>query len=97
MVDTNTANSQKVADALKTFKIDPKDIQTTNFSIAPQQQYDNNGKLTGAINYMVDNTVYVTLRDITKMGDVLAAAVKAGANSINSIQFDAADRKQSPS
>jgi len=91
-VAANTSQSQKVVDALKTFKIDPKDIQTTNFSIYPQQQYDNEGKLQG-INYVVDNTVYVTLRDIDQLGELLDAVVKAGSNSINSIQFDVADRE----
>jgi uncharacterized protein YggE len=90
-VAANNAQSQKVADALKTFKIDPKDIQTTNISIYPQQQTDNTGKPLG-INYVVDNTVYVTLRDISKLGDMLDAVVKAGANTINSVQFDVADR-----
>ncbi len=42
---------------------------------------------------MVDNTVYVTLRDIDKLGELLDAVVKAGSNSINSIQFDVADRE----
>jgi uncharacterized protein YggE len=91
-VATNTTQSQKVVDALETFDIDPKDIQTTNFSIYPQQIYDNEGKPQG-ITYVVDNTVYVTLRDITKLGELLDAVVTAGANSINSIQFDVADRE----
>ena len=92
-VGSNNTQSQKVADALKKFNIDPKDIQTTNFSIYPQQQVDPNGKVTG-VTYMVDNTVFVTLRDISKIGEVIGAAVDAGANSINSIQFDAADRSK---
>jgi len=95
-VAANNAQSQKVADALKTFKIDPKDIQTTNISIYPQQQTDNTGKPLG-ITYVVDNTVYVTLRDISKLGDMLDAVVKAGANTINSIQFDVADRSAATS
>ena len=92
-VASNNARSKKVADAVKKFNIDPKDIQTTNFSIFPQQQYDPTGKITGVV-YFVDNTVFVTLRDISKVGDVIGAAVGAGANSINSIQFDAADRSK---
>ncbi len=32
-VASNTSQAQKVVDALKAFKIDPKDIQTINFSI----------------------------------------------------------------
>lgn len=91
-VASNTSQAQKVVDALKAFKIDPKDIQTINFSIYPQQQYDNEGKPQG-ITYVVDNTVYVTLRDIDKLGELLDAVVKAGSNSINSIQFDVADRE----
>jgi len=90
-VAANTAQSQEVADALTALRIDAKDIMTTNFSIFPQQQMDDQGKVTGIL-YVVDNTVYVTLRDIDLVGDVLNAAVEAGANSINSIQFDLADK-----
>ncbi len=91
-VSSNNTNSQKVIDALKKFGIADKDIQTTNFSIYPQQQFDNQGKATGEINYVVDNTVYVTVRDLSKIGNLLDAVVQAGANSINSIQFDVTDR-----
>jgi uncharacterized protein YggE len=34
------------------------------------------------------------VRDLAKLGDLLDAAVKAGANNINSIQFDLADKTQ---
>ena len=92
-VASNNTQSQKVAEALKGFDIDPKDIQTTNFSIYPRQDYDNAGKPLG-ITFVVDNTVYVTLRDIDQVGEVLDAAVQAGANSISGIQFDVADRTE---
>jgi hypothetical protein len=32
------------------------------------------------------------MRDLTKMGKILSTAVSSGANSINSIQFDVADK-----
>lgn len=92
-VASNNTQSQEVAEALSDFKIDPKDIQTTNFSIYPQQEYDQEGKVTGT-RYIVDNTVFVTLRDLDKLGEVLNAAVTAGANSINSIQFDVEDKTE---
>ncbi len=92
-VASNNTQSQEVAEALIGFKIDKKDIQTTNFSIYPQQQYDQEGKVTGT-RYIVDNTVFVTLRDLEKIGEVLNAAVSAGANSINSIQFDVEDKTE---
>jgi uncharacterized protein YggE len=90
-VSSNKVSSQKVADTLKELGIDAKDVQTTNFSIYPQQEYDAQGKVTG-IKYVVENTVYVTVRDLARIGDLLDKVVSAGANSINSVQFDVADR-----
>jgi len=91
-VAQNNTQSAAVKDALVKIGVDAKDIQTTNFSIYPQQQYDQTGKPTGAINYVVDNQIYVTVRDITKIGDLLDSVVKAGANNIYGISFDVADR-----
>ena len=90
-VSGNNTQAQAVIKAIKGFGVADKDIQTTNFSINPQQQTDANGKVTGII-YAVDNTVYVTVRDLTKLGDLLDSTVTAGANNINSIQFDVADK-----
>jgi uncharacterized protein YggE len=91
-VTTNNNKSLKVIDALKNQAINEKDIQTTNFSIYPQQQYDSNGKPTGEITYQVDNSVIVTVRVIEKVGVILDAAVKAGANSINGVDFEVTDK-----
>ncbi len=93
-VASNNTDSQKVIDAIKSLGVAAKDIQTTNFSIYPQQQYDNQGKPTGEIKYVVENSVYVTVRNLNNVGQILDGAVKAGANSINGVQFDVADRTQ---
>jgi uncharacterized protein YggE len=90
-VSGNTVQAQQIVDALKAMGIEEKDIRTSNFSITPQQQYDDKGKLTGVI-FVVDNTVYVTLHELTKIGDVLSAVVSAGANNIYGIQFDVSDK-----
>src|SRR5512142_2809152 len=90
-VAQNTSQAQAVIDAIKAFGIFGKDVQTTDFSIYPQQQYDNNGKLTGVL-YVVNNSVFVTVRDLTKLGDLLDLVVQSGANNINSISFDVADK-----
>jgi uncharacterized protein YggE len=87
----NNTSSQAVMDAIKAAGVADKDIQTTNFSVYPQQQYDPNGKITGIL-YMVDNTVYVTVRDLASLGSLLDTSIRAGANNINSISFDVADK-----
>ena len=92
-VSDNSTKTQKVTDALKELGLAKEDIRTTNFSIWPSQQYGPDGKLTGTI-YMVDNTVYVTVRDIEKLGELLDTTIQAGANSINSIQFDLEDKTE---
>jgi uncharacterized protein len=92
-VSENTAQTQTVIDALKKFGIAEKDIRTTNFSIYPNDKYDpQTGQPTGQKVYAVDNTVYVTVRKIDTLGDLLDTLVSAGANTINSVQFDVADK-----
>jgi uncharacterized protein YggE len=91
-VAENNASTQKLIDALKAAGVAADDIRTMNFSIYQSAQYDpQTGKQSGTI-YMVDNTVYLTVRDLAGLGDLLDAAVRAGANNINSIQFDVADK-----
>ena len=93
-VSSNHKLSEQVAAALKKFQIDPKDIQTSNFSIYQQQEYDDKGKPKEIISYHVDNSVFTTLRDISKLGSVISAAVNSGSNSISGLQFDVANREK---
>jgi hypothetical protein len=93
VVTANKTQTTEVIDALKQAGVEAKDIRTTNFSIWPSQQYGPDGKAIGT-TYMVDNTVYVTVRELDGLGDLLDSAIRAGANSINSIQFDVADKTQ---
>lgn len=90
-VEINKEQTAQVIDAIKNFGVDAKDIRTTNFSIWSNPQYDPSGQITGT-TYSVDNTVNVTIRDLDKLGDLLDAAISAGANNIYSIQFDVEDK-----
>jgi uncharacterized protein YggE len=92
-VEINKEQTSAVIQAIKDFGVAEKDIRTTNFSIWSNPQYDEFGQITGT-NYSVDNTVYVTIRDLDKLGDLLDAAINAGANSIYSIQFDVEDKTE---
>jgi uncharacterized protein YggE len=92
-VAANNVQTEQVIAALTKSGVDAKDIRTTNFSIWSFDKYDPAfGTPTGEKYYAVDNTVYVTVRKLDKLGDLLDTVVKAGANSINSIQFDVADK-----
>jgi uncharacterized protein YggE len=94
-VDENNEQTEKMIEALKDFGIAAQDIRTTNFSIWPQERYDQfSGTPTGEKTYIVDNTVYVTVRDLDNLGDLLDTVIAAGANTVNSIQFDVADKDE---
>lgn len=88
----NNTQAQAVAEALQSMGVDPKDIQTSAFSIYPQPQYNQMGELTGDTLYMVDNQVFVTVRDLGNMGQLLDRVVTTGANSINGISFDVSNK-----
>jgi uncharacterized protein YggE len=92
-VAENNTQTQKVVKSLTDFGIDPKDIQTTNFSIYPTDKYDpQTNQPTGEKTYSVDNTVNVKVRDLSKLGDLLDTVVQSGANTVSGIQFDVADK-----
>jgi len=83
----NTAQAQAIHAALTALSVDDKDIQTSNFSVNPQQQYAPDGTLKST-DYSAINTVTVTVRNLSNLGQILDAVVNSGANTINSISFD---------
>jgi uncharacterized protein YggE len=91
-VAENNTQTQQVVDALKAAGVEAKDIQTTNFSIYQNSQFDPQTNQKIGTTYVVNNSVNVTVRALDKLGDLLDATVKAGANSVNSIQFDVFDK-----
>ena len=90
-LDNNNAQANAVAQALKDLGVEAKDIQTTSFNVYPMQDYGMDGTISRSY-YVVENTVYITVRDLSKLGTLLDAVVKSGANTINSISFDVQDK-----
>jgi len=94
-VADNTTQTEQLIQALQDFGIAANDIRTTNFSIWPMDRFDpGTGQPTGEKTYAVDNTVYVTVRELAGLGDLLDTAIQAGANTVNSIQFDVAEKDE---
>lgn len=91
-VASNNTQSQAVIDAIKAQGVAAADIRTSNFSIYQQTQTGPNGETQGII-FVVDNTVYVTMRDLTKIGSLLDASIAAGANSVYGITFDVQNKE----
>lgn len=93
--DMNSAQTQDLVDALIAFGVAEEDIQTTNFNIYSFEDYSQpyEGQKPPMM-YSVENSVYVKIRDLEKIGDLLGTAIEAGANNIWGIQFDVSDRSE---
>lgn len=91
-LDGNTAQANAIARVLQNLGIEEKDIQTSNFNIYPNDRWN---PMTGEVEgryFVVENTVNVTVRELSSLGEVLNAVVEAGANSIYGISFSVEDR-----
>lgn len=88
----NQAIIERIMQALDKEGVAAIDIQTADYSVWPEQQHDPRGSgeitITG---YRVNNTVRITVRDIDRLGKILAAVTDAGANAIHGIGFSVED------
>jgi uncharacterized protein len=86
----NAAKMTKVLAALADQGIAKSDIATSYVSLYPT--YGSNGQdITG---YQAQNQIDVTIHDLSKVGQVIDAAVGAGANLTNGITFQLSDQNQ---
>jgi uncharacterized protein len=83
----DSATMGQVIDLLKGEGLDPKDIQTTNFSVQPVYEERKEGRSPAIIGYQVANSVRITVHDIGRLGQILDKVVSLGANNVGAIEF----------
>lgn len=84
----NSAAMSKLIAGLKESAIDAKDIQTSQFRVEPRYTNPRDGQAPEINGYRVVNEVQVTVRDVAKLGAILDALVKLGANQMNGLSFE---------
>ncbi len=82
----NATQTSQVMDALKRALGSRGDMKTAGYSISPVYQYVN-GKPPKLTGYKAENTVHVTLDDLSLVGQIIDASANAGANAVNGITF----------
>jgi len=80
----NAQDIQKVVQVVGALGVQAKDIATDYYIVYPVYDDYNSLFIKG---YRIDNTVSITLRDVSLVDDVLIAALKAGANEVQDLQF----------
>jgi uncharacterized protein len=89
-VSQNNKRTAAVIAALKAAGASADDIQTSNFNIWPQQDYQE-GRLPRILGYQVTNNVTVRSSKIADAGRLLGVAINAGVNTSSGINFEIAD------
>ncbi len=89
-INQNNERVAKAIGALKSAGAQDKEIQTSRFSIMPQQDH-RQGALPRIVGYQVSNSITVRSDRIAEAGRLLQAAVKAGVNTASGIRFEVTD------
>jgi uncharacterized protein YggE len=80
----NAATISKVIKSIKALGVESKDISTDRYIIQPiYVPYDS----LNIAGYRIDNIVSITMRDVDKTSDAIAAAFQAGANQVVDVEF----------
>jgi uncharacterized protein len=87
----NQAAIQRVLEAMRGLGIADKDMTTDYFLVQPI--YENYDALT-IKGYRIDNVVAITLSDVSRTSAVLVAALRAGANQVQDVEFYTSQLRQ---
>lgn len=94
-LDANSKAMTAVVDGLKTLGFGVTEMQTTGLALNPV--YDYSGSVAKLTGYQAVNGINLRVKDVARLGEILDIAVTAGANVINSLTFDVADKVQATS
>lgn len=89
-VNQNNTRVANVIAALKHAGATEQEIRTSNFSISPQQVYEQ-GQPPRVTGYQVMNSITVTKKDVATAGKLLQVAIAAGVNETSSLNFEVSD------
>jgi uncharacterized protein len=85
--EVQTRNAAAISDVIKALKalgVEAKDISTDRYIIQPLYEDWDDLRIKG---YRIFNVISITLRDVDKASDTIAAAFQAGANQVVNVEF----------
>ena len=90
--DQLNTSINKVSEAIKKLGIEGKDIQTTNYNINPDIDFQSGTqRITG---YNASTNLTIKVRKIDLANEVIDAATANGANQVGGIRFDVDDKSK---
>lgn len=96
--EENAARMNALLAALKALGIAQEDMQTNYFNVSPVYDYGTYDAAPsgtpGPRSYQVDNSLLVTLRDLSLVSKTLDEAMKAGANQSYGLSFESSKKAE---
>ena len=93
--EENTRKMNEAIDFVKNKNIEDKDIRTAGYSLSPKYEYDEDKRTTFISGYTLSQTVYLQIRDFTKISEILKELPSLGINRISQIAFDVENQDES--
>ena len=96
-LDANSAAMTRIIAALKAEGLEPRDLQTANFSVEPRysqppRDYDGSQPFQPRIvGYSVRNELTIRIRELSQVGELLDKVIELGANTISGPIFTVAE------
>ena len=87
----NAAAQSRVIAALQRLGVPSASIRTTGYNVAPKQQYLPETRTWRVDGYQVSNLVVLTVEPVSKAGEIIDAALSAGANRVAGLFFEVKD------
>ena len=82
----SSGKMNEIIKAVKDLGIEEKDIKTNQYSLNPVYNYTN-ARGQELVGYEVYQSLTIKVRDLTKIGDIIARSTEKGANQVGSISF----------
>jgi len=92
--DSNARISQRVIEALQALGVKKDDIQTTDYRIEQVREWNHELKKYEDLGYRAGHTIKVSTSQLDKIGQFLKAAVDAGVNNVQNIDFSLTKDRQ---
>ena len=87
-VSKNIRRAQAIYAAVQALGVAEKDLQTTGFNVYKTTKGPQENRVEV---YVAENTVSITVRDLDLLGQVIGAALDAGANQVRGLRFGASN------
>ena len=87
-LNRNKAVMVKLIDGLKAAGIAANDIQTSSLTLSARYTQGKEGRPSMVSGYTVSNQVRLTVRDLSRLGNILDQTITLGANQTHGIAFE---------